>query len=219
MACFTKPLQWLRDLFFSWVVNESNNYTVDYFDLGFVYNVGDVVYNFWIYTGTGEIAGDMCLYVCTQQTTGVQTCDNTQYFDKISNGLIGFNSYNYLNAQTILFEYALNKIFYTNYFAFLFRQPSTGLRSSIYIENLESKNAFFVGYDETESSNVIYSNSEAINFIYDSDVIEDPNNYIIYIPTDFNDAIVLSGQTKETFMANIINRFNLSGMSYKIEIY
>jgi hypothetical protein len=222
MACFTKPLQWLHDLFFNFVVNSNNNYfnisAIAGFELGVSYPIDTIVYNFWI-DGSGAVRGDMALYICIQNTSGSETCDNANYFVKVNDNLLGLSSFNLLNAQTILLEWALNTIMYNNIISFTFRQPSNVTRSDIYIDNLKSKNAFFIGYNDAESSNVIFTDSEAINFVYDSDVISEPYNYVINIPTSFNDAIVLSGQTKETFMANVVNKFNLSGMSYKIETY
>ncbi len=221
-AVLTKPLQSLRDLFFNYVVNSNNSYfdlsAIVGFELGSAFSIDTVVYNFWIDSG-GVIQGDMALYICIKDTTGSETCDNTEYWLKVNDSLLGLSSYNLINAQTILFEWALNTIMYNNTISFQFRQPSNVTRSDIYIENLPSTNPFDVGFEDDESSYIVFSDAEAINYVYAENIANEPYNYVIYIPTAFNDAIVAGGQTKESFMANVVNKFNLSGISYKIEIY
>lgn len=216
-ACFTKPLQWLHDWFFG---KKVSGYVYSSYDETAVYNVGDYVYNFWIDTsGTPVIKGDMCVYICTKTTTAGITCDNSTYFYKINNFIFGLETLNKLNAQVILFEYALCIAFNTVALPLAFKQPSTGLRSDIFIQNLESNNPFAIGYIEAESGNVVYSNPEAQQFVYGSNQSPNPYNYVINIPQNLYDAINASGVTDYQLISQIANIFNLSGMSYTVQFY
>jgi hypothetical protein len=216
-ACFTKPLQWLHDWFFN---KKVNGYVYASYDETAIYNIGDYVYNYWIDTsGTPITKGDMCVYICIQNTTAGITCDNENYFYKINDSIFGLNTYNYLNAQVILFEYALNIAFNTIAEPLAFKQPSSGLRSGIFIQNLESNIPFTIGYIEDESGNVIYSNPEAQQFVYASNQNPNPYNYVINIPYNLYLAINETGATDYQIISQIANKFNLSGISYTIQFY
>ena len=216
-ACFTKPLQWLHDWFFGKKVGG-----LDYasYDETATYAIDDYVYNFWIDTsGTPVIKGDMCVYICTQATTAGIPCTNTSYFYKVNDSIIGLDKYNYINAQTILFEYVLNKAFNTIALPLAFKQPSTGTRSDIYIENLETNAPLYVGVNEVDSGLVVYKDYEATQFIFPTSVPMEVNSYVIYVPINLSDAIVASGTTTLKFISQIADKFNLSGLKYKIQIY
>jgi len=216
-ACFTKPLQWLHDWFFGARVM---GYQYASYDETATYNVGDYVYNYWIdASGTPITKGDMCVYICIQNTTAGITCENALYFYKVNDLIYGLNTYNYLDAQVILFEYALNIAFNTVYLPLAFKQPSTGLRSDIFIQNLDSNIPFTIGYIESESGNVVYSNPEAQQFVYDSNQSNNLFNYVINIPNALYLAINETGATEYQIISQIANRFNLSGMSYTIQFY
>jgi len=216
-ACFTSPLQWLRDNFFDVKVY---GYQFVSYNESATYAVGDYVYNFWIaVAGTPKIKGDMCVYVCIQNTTAGIKCENTSYFYKVNDSIFGLNVYNYINAQTILFEYALNIAFNTVALPLTFRQPSTLTRSSIYIENLETNVPLYVGINEVDSGLVVYRDYEAIQFIFPSSVLTETNSYVIYVPTYLANAIVASGTTTYKFISQVANKFNLSGLKYTIQTY
>jgi hypothetical protein len=161
----------------------------------------------------------MCVYVCIQNTTAGIKCENTSYFYKVNDSIFGLNVYNYINAQTILFEYALNIAFNTVALPLTFRQPSTLTRSSIYIENLETNVPLYVGINEVDSGLVVYRDYEAIQFIFPSSVLTETNSYVIYVPIYLANAIVTSGTTTYKFISQVANKFNLSGLKYTIQTY
>lgn len=216
-ACFTKPLQWLHDWFFGKRVGG-----LDYasYDETATYAINDYVYNFWIDTsGTPIIKGDMCVYICIKPTTAGIECDNAVYFYKINDSIFGLDKYNYLNAQSILFEYALNKAFNTVALPLAYKQPSTGDRSDIYIENLETNVPLYVGIDSQESGYVVFNSYEANQYVYVDSAPPETTSYIIYVPINLSDAINASGTTTFKIISQIANKFNLSGFEYKIVTY
>ena len=119
----------------------------------------------------------------------------------------------------ILFEYALNIAFNTIYLPLAFKQPSTGLRSDIFIQNLDSNIPLYIGVNDFESGFVVRKDYEAQQFIYSTDVSANPFNYVINIPNALYLAITETGATEYQLISQIANKFNLSGMSYKIQWY
>lgn len=215
-----KPLQWLRDWFFDYTVD---GLIYDNFDIATNYTVGTVVKNFYLNAGTFEGNGDLAIYICVQNTTG-ETCDNTDFWYKICDDAIGLSKYNLIDSKVILLEWALNNVFNTTQIPLTFRQPSTGLRSDIYIENNTYQNQFFVGVTEPESGSAVYANGEALDFVHYENISASgaQYNYTVWVPQDLYDgmdAMGTSADIADMQVSKIVDKFNLGGMSYDVQPY
>lgn len=214
------PLQWLHDWFFTYTVD---GLLYNNFDTATNYSVGDVVKNFYLNAGTFEGNGDLAIYICIQDTTG-ETCDNVDFWYKIADDSIGLNKYNLIDSKVILLEYALNKVFNTAQIPLTFNQPSTGVRSDIYIETTTYQNQFYVGVTEAESGSAVYANGEALDFVWELNKSDGPANYnfIVWVPQDLYDGMDAMGASADIAkmqVSKIVDKFNLGGMVYDVQPY
>lgn len=144
-AVVTKPLQWLRDLFFD---DYADGLTYSLYGGATNYMIGDKVK----YTTNG-------LYICIVDNTQFIEPTNTTNWYKISDEYVGVRHRANYNGQKKVLEYALNKHFNTT-----FNQPPTD--SAIYLTtNPTDTNYFAVGVDYSNTSSAAISGLLAIDFV------------------------------------------------------
>ena len=205
------PIQYLRDLFFD------------------VYAGTNVTYPQW--TSGAWTKGDRCrysdnaIYECIQSVASPSPPPDlfSQYWVKIQDNFVGISYRIQYTAQILLFEYALNEWFNTDSDPCAFRQPP--LTSDVYIEQVDiTNNDFFIGFTELESSSIVATNAEGIDFIGAENPTSTFKSYIVWIPLATYDNLQPSepsGVTanKDSIARNFIDRYNLAGIFYEVIPY
>lgn len=144
-AVVTKPLQWLRDLFFN---DYADGLTYTLFGGATNYMIGDKVK----YTTNG-------LYICVVDNTQFIEPTNTNNWIKISNEYVGLRHRANYTGQKKVLEYALNKRFNTT-----FQQPPTN--STIYLTKTQTDtNYFAVGINYPNTSGAALNGFHALDFV------------------------------------------------------
>ena len=120
-------------------------------------------------------------------------------------------------------EYYLNTIFNNPVYPCVFQQPSSVTRSSIYIQTNAIVSPFFVGYTESESSDVIYDNTESCVFVESSDVAIAQYAFTINIPINLFDALVAQAMSNITdankLISGFVDKLNIANLNYNIQTY
>jgi hypothetical protein len=136
---------------------------------------------------------------------------NAETWRKLQDIHVGVDSRVKFTGGKLSLEYALNKIFKTT-----FLDPPT--YGEIYITNEpDSVGSFTIGDIEDESSTVEYMDSS--EFIYDTEISLDRNNFTIYFPlANFTD-LGTSDEAREGAVRAVVDRYVYEGMKYTITTY
>lgn len=207
-------LQYLHDLFFTNYADGDNS--LDY-DNTTAYTVGDRVryVDNKIYERIG--AGPTIGTIPT----------NVAFWMPILNNFIGVRERAKYTSNRVVFEYALNKWFKTQFNQFTGWDGSgnpTPL-SDIYIQNTPVDiNSFIVGVDEPESSTVWLTDIEQQISVINLDYFYNPFMFVINIPTAVYDALLPAepaGITtpKDNVVRAFADNYVLGGVTYSIAIY
>lgn len=239
-------IQWVRDVFFDDYVTGNTSDKILNYSAAITYSVGQLVYyetTGLIYecilsstgnaptnttyftlktysTGNKIIYIDKAVYECVDSSllneVGVISLSG-YYFIKIQDKFLGLKERTKTTAQIQLFEYILNKWFYTSY-----NYPST--TNDIYITNTPNDNHSFVfGVTESESSFVAITDSLQETFIADT-FYQTTINFTINIPLAVYDALKPldpSGTTatKDSIVRNFADGYVCAGTVYTITLY
>lgn len=193
------PLQVLYDTMFG--TYRSGNPAADY-SLLVTYAIGDQVKYI-----------DKAIYQCYVATTaGILPTDSTYWF-KIQDKFVGVEPRTKYNSQRLIFEWALNEWFGTTF-------VNTPGASDIYIEAVSDYlGAFYAGYDESESSEVVYANNTATAFIQYDNIPNDYINFTIYIPNPVWLALGANTNDRDQVVRNIADLYVYAGIAYTITPY
>lgn len=201
-----KPLQILYDTMFG--TFKDGNSAADW-DVLTAYSVGDQVK----YT-------DKSIYQCWVASTGNLPTD-TDYWFKIQDKFVGIEPRCKYNAQHLLFEWALNEWFGTTF-------VNTPGDSDIYIDaSAANLGAFYVGYTTTESSFVVYEDSEATSFIQALDLTTAGVSFSIYVPiavanaltNEAPDSVPNISTNRENIIRQIADLYCYAGITYDVITY
>jgi hypothetical protein len=236
------PLQWLRDLFFDSYAAGNTAQKSYNFAMFKIYVGNDLVYypatkiiykakfvtianlptNATYFDVKPFIAGerlifvDKAVYECIlDNPTGISPLDST-YWIKIQDLFVGLRDRINGNSQVLIYEYLLNKYFFTAY-----NYPSI---NEIYISRLPGSNSSFVfGATESESSVVYLTDGEQKEFINDTILIAGAH-FAINIPVIVYDALIPSEPTgtttnKDNIVRSYADMFVCAGITYTINPY
>lgn len=195
-----KPLQWLRDIIFGSYA-DGDDTSPDYDPLA-------------SYSVTDRVKFGKSIYECwTATTPGILPTD-INYFVLVQSDFTGARQRAKQTAEKLNFEFALNQWFETT-----FNQPPT--LSDIYITNNNIYNeSFFVGLTETESSNAVFENGVAENFVQAENVSSTGQaHFTINIPVAVYTALGPDATTRERTVRQFADKINLAGMRYDIVTY
>lgn len=200
----TKPIGDLWKLVFSYYKDKNSIYS-DYDNLT-TYNFGDLVK--WT---------DNSIYQATYTNTiGVAESfngtspSNTLFWTKILDNYIGVDERIKYNSQIILMEYYLNKWYNVD-----------SLSDQIYIENNTNISSVFVmGESSIYSSSMPISSTYSLTYMGLSPSFPDTTyDYIVWIHAltwaDMGD----NDSNRENNLRGFLNKYNLSGITYKIDTY
>lgn len=207
-------LQYLHDIFFNKYANGDSS--IDYNN------------------ATAYVVGDKVRYVDNKiyerigvgSTTGTIPTD-ANFWMPILNNFIGVVERAKYQSFRLVFEYALNKWFKTQFNQFTGWDGSgnpTPL-SDIYIQNtLVDTNSFIVGVDESQSSSVWASDLEQLVSVINLDYLYNPFMFVINIPTAVYDALLPAeppGITtpKDNVVRAFADNYVLGGVTYTINPY
>ena len=201
---------------------------VYYETTGFIYecilaSTGNAPTNVTYFALKAFVVGDRMRYVnksvyecILANPNGVSPIDST-YWIKIQDSFLGLMERTKANSQILLFEYILNKYFYTG-----FNYPV--MTNDIYItNNTPADYAFVYGINEEESSAVALTDLEQETFITDTFSIT-PYLFTINIPLAVYDALIpseTSGITtnKDNIVRFFADNYVCSGITYNIATY
>lgn len=201
-----KPLQVLYDTMFG--TYKDGNSAADYSNVT-SYSVGDQVK----YT-------DKAIYQCWVSSTGNLPTD-TAYWFKIQDKFVGIEPRCKYNAQHLLFEWALNEWFGTTF-------VNTPGASDIYIDAATADTgAFYVGYTTTESSFVVYEDTEATAFIQAEDLTSVNYSFTINVPiavanaltNEAPDSVPNISQNRENIIRQLADLYCYAGINYTVITY
>lgn len=197
------PIQNLWQLIFE-DYSTGNLYTV--YDVLATYNFGDrVVYtNKSVYEATYTDTDGVA-----QSFNGVE-CTNTLFWTLVNDNYFGVDERIKYNAQIILLEYALNKWY----------ECDSG-SDQIYIDNNTNiQNVFLMGETSQYSSTMPNDSSYSETYMGLAPTYPDISyDYIVWVP---NATYLLLGDTNDNRDNNIttfVNKYNLSGLKFKIDTY
>lgn len=149
---------------------------------------------------------------------------------KIAPSYVGAKERSEYCSQKLIFEYALNRLFRTN-----FNQPtslnngsSSGKwylpTSDIWIQTVSITEVSFLSYDTENSilggykSSISFDNGSELFFTFDSYISASNSTfqYIVWIPTSLSIAL---GSNYVSIVSQQVNNIGILGTSFKIEIY
>ena len=189
-----KPIEWLRDCFFTSFVKGSS--ASDYNVLT-AYSVGQRVQY-------GE-----AIYECSVANTGKIPNLEADYWVLVTADRIGINTRIRYLPNKLVFEFALNQRFKT-----VFRQPNNTTiptPSDIYILNTTASIGFSIG--ETVGSSIgLTTSSEGIP----TNAVTISNNFVIWFPLAKYTSL---GSNAEQIIRFWADKINLAGMTYTIQTY
>ena len=163
---------------------------------------------------------DKAIYQCWVASTGNLPTD-TAYWFKIQDKFVGIEPRMKYNAQHLLFEWALNEWFGTTFV----NVPGA---SDIYIDaGTSAGSAFYVGYTTTESSFVVYDDSEATAFIQAEDLLTAGVSFTINVPIAVANALTTEtpniapaiSANRENIIRQIADLYCYAGITYQIITY
>lgn len=197
-----KPIERLWSNFYN---DYSNGVNYNVFDISTTYNFGDLVY----YSKSLYEATYTDLNGVAQSFSGVE-CTNSDFWTLINENYIGVNERIKYNAQIIVLERALNRWY----------ECDSG-SDQIYLQNNNTvSNIFLMGdtsqYSSTMPNESVYSETYMGLVATYPDISYD---YIIWVPSA---VFALLGTTYDNRINNIknfVNKYNLSGIKYKINTY
>jgi hypothetical protein len=156
---------------------------------------------------------DKAIYQCYVATTAGILPTDTVYWFKIQDKFVGVEPRTKYNAQCLIFEWALNEWFGTNF-------VNTPGASDIYISSVvSSTNEFLVGVSETESSSAVYANGEATSFIQAENLTSASYEFAIYIPNAVWLALASTTNDRDNIIRNIADLYVYAGIDYEIIPY
>jgi hypothetical protein len=179
----------------------------------------------WV-TATAYAVGDQVqytdksVYECWVANTG-ELPTNTEYWFKIQDKFVGIEPRCKYNAQHLLFEWALNEWFGTTF-------VNTPGASDIYIDAAAADlGAFYVGFTETESSFVVYDDSEATAFIQALNLTTAGISFTINVPIAVANALTTEtantvpniSANRENIIRQIADLYNYAGITYNVITY
>ena len=171
------------------------------------------LYDFWVSSsyslGDRVIYGQSVYESLTDGNTGTPTDASTwQLYQLYFKGVDERIMY---TGQTLVFEYALNSRFLTN-----FRQPP--LQSDIYISvNAPVASVFQIGYGERYSSSVLYNTST--EYIVDDYSFVTFKNMVIHVPVAVYDALSTDVAAREKIIRNFAQKYSVAGILFEIQTY
>lgn len=164
---------------------------------------------------------DKAVYECWVSNTG-ELPTNIDFWFKIQDKFVGIEPRMKYNAQHLLFEYALNEWFGTTFV----NVPGA---SDIYIDNFASgSNVFYVGIDEVESSQVVFSNGQADKFIHAQNITNTGSEFDIYVPIAVANNLTVPPATdvapnispnNEKIIRQIADLYAYAGINYQVITY
>jgi hypothetical protein len=155
---------------------------------------------------------DKSIYQCWVVNTGELPTD-TAYWFKIQDKFVGIEPRCKYNAQHLLLEWALNEWFGTTF-------VNTPGASDIYIDTAGADlGAFYVGYTTTESSFVVYDDSEATAFIQAEDLISAGISFNINVPIAVWIALASTNDDRDNIIRQIADLYVYAGITYDIITY
>jgi hypothetical protein len=146
---------------------------------------------------------------------------NTNFWFKIQDNFVGIEPRCKYNAQHLLFEWALNEWFGTTF-------VNTPGASDIYIDAAAADlGAFYVGFTETESSFVVYDDSEATAFIQALNLTTAGVSFTINVPIAVANALTTEtantvpniSANRENIIRQIADLYNYAGITYNCVTY
>ncbi len=195
LRAFVKPLQWLRDLFYT-----------EYAD-GFT---GAKWSNLTVYTEGQRVRYiDRAVYECILTTTAGIVCTDESYWIKIQDLYIGVRERMKYNSNKMLFEYVLNKWFEVD--------PLPA--DQIYIQNnVLDLNGFLVGESEPFTSSV--AETEAFQLAYLGNAYTyDLYAFTIYVPVAVWTALAATADDRDNIIRSEADKYVFAGISYNIVTY
>jgi len=163
---------------------------------------------------------DKSIYQCWVVNTG-ELPTNTNFWFKIQDNFVGIEPRCKYNAQHLLFEWALNEWFGTTF-------VNTPGASDIYIDAAAADlGAFYVGFTETESSFVVYDDSEATAFIQALNLTTAGVSFTINVPIAVANALTTEtantvpniSANRENIIRQIADLYNYAGITYNCVTY
>jgi len=163
---------------------------------------------------------DKSIYECWVAQTGELPTD-TAYWFKIQDKFVGIEPRCKYNAQHLLLEWALNEWFGTTF-------VNTPGASDIYIDTAGADlGAFYVGFTTTESSFVVYDDSEATAYIQAEDLASAGVSFNINVPiavanaltTEPPDTVPNISSDRANIIRQIADLYVYAGIEYEIVTY
>lgn len=193
------PIQYLRDLLFD---DYADGSSASDFNVLTTYTVGNKVK----YT-------DKAIYeLYTLATAGTLPTD-TDYWRKIQDSFIGVRDRSRYNAQTVVYEKALNTWFGTTW-------SITPGASDIYItNNLVDSSSFFAGINNIDSSYVAIDDSESLDYVGLGTSLFTTYAFTIHLPTAVYTALGSSVEERDAQVMSFADKIKLSGTLYNIITY
>lgn len=197
-----KPIQKLWSNFND---DYSNGDVYNAYDVLTTYNYGDIV----VYTNKSVYEATYLIDGVATSFSGIE-CTNTDYWTLVSENYIGVNERIKYNAQIILLEYALNHWY-----------ECDSLSDQIYIVNNTNISSVFLMGETSQYSSTMPNNSDySETYMGLSPTYPDISyDYIVWVPNAVYLLLGDSNDNRDNNITNFVNKYNLSGLKYKIDTY
>lgn len=225
LGIFTDKLQYLHDLVFTDYANGSG--AGDWVASSpYVYTTRKRYIDNYIY----EVINPNGIISAIPPPQDLQTLNNpTGSWVKVLNNWVGVRERSKYNSQRVVFEYALNKWFKTNFVQFTgwdtngmptpSRNAIGGNGSDIYItDNPYDTNEFSFGVDDTESSAIAFDEGEQMAFIGNQFVYQQ-QAFTIFMPVAVYNALGIDNTHRESIVRAFADLYVLGGLNYNIITY
>ena len=139
------------------------------------------------------------------------------YWIKIQDNFIGANERVMYNASRLIFEYALNRWFFTH-----FHQPSSddSVHSDIYIvPNQRLYDYLYMGPAENGYNYIPADYADVTVYVPLSSVLENYYDFTINVPSAVYTSLSSVSGNREKIVRNFADRINTAGMTYDVETY
>lgn len=200
LKTIAKPLSWLSDRL------------TDYRD-------GVSLSDFWSAGTTYDrdsdpvIWADSKMYQCIKDgALGVNyaptgTANSAAYWVEVLPHWIGTNERIKYNAQIIILEYALNRLYFNE-----------GVSDQIYIENLDTTDGF-VMFSVSAGTSEMYTNSLYTGEFMFTSYSPTQNNFTVWVPAALFATLGATTQDRENNIRGQVNKYCVPGITYNVDTF
>lgn len=161
-----------------------------------------------------SIAPDVAPASATDNPADALAWVEPYYWVKVQDNFIGANERVMYNASRLIFEWALNKWFFTNY-----RDPVAGV-SDIYIKpNQDLYNYIYMGPAGNGYNYIPPAYLEATPYVPLTSVLESFYDFTIWVPSSVYTSLSSDSSKREGIVRAFADRINAAGMKYNVNTY